>query len=100
MSDPKTRWDRPAILAEVARKGLTLTRIAEEAGLYPAACSQGLNGGSYRGAVAVAEAIGVDLRDMLPGMYTRRRKALTNTHNPEGGASQKSAGRTDSARAA
>ena len=100
MSDPKTRWDRPAILAEVARKGLTLTRIAEEAGLYPAACSQGLNGGSYRGAFAVAEAIGVSLRDMLPGMYTRRRKPLTNTHNPECSASQNATSGADSVRAA
>lgn len=100
MPDPKNRWDRPAILAEVARKGLTLARIAEEAGLYPAACSQGLNGGSYRGALAVAEAIGVDLREMLPGMYTRRRRTLTNTHNPEGAASQKVAATADIARVA
>ena len=75
-------------------------RIAEEAGLYPAACSQGLNGGSYRGALAVAEAIGVSLRDMLPGMYTRRRKPLTNTHNPECSASQNATSAADSVRAA
>lgn len=93
-------WDRPAIIAEVARKGLTLAKIAEDAGLYPAACSQGLNGGSYRGAVAVAEAIGVDLREMLPGMYTRRRKRLTNTHIGDNAASQKAAAGSDAARAA
>lgn len=93
-------WDRPAIIAEVARKGLTLAKIAEDAGLYPAACSQGLNGGSYRGAVAVAEAIGVDLREMLPGMYTRRRKRIINTHNPECSASQNATSAADSVRAA
>lgn len=93
-------WDRPAIIAEVARKGLTLAKIAEDAGLYPAACSQGLNGGSYRGAVAVAEAIGVDLREMLPGMYTRRRKRPINTHIVDNAASQKAAVEPDSARAA
>ncbi|WP_081629279.1 helix-turn-helix domain-containing protein [Methylopila sp. M107] len=92
-------WDRHAILAEVRRRGLTLTGIALDAGLYESACRQGLNGGSLKGAQAIAEAIGVSVKELFPDRFTSRRPAHQNRiRKPSESASQKRAPRADIAR--
>ena len=68
-----TKWDRVEINAELRRKGLTLTGIARDAGLYESACRQGIIGASRRGAEAIAKALGVPFREMFPDSYTRGR---------------------------
>jgi len=83
-------WDRFAIKAALGRKGLTLTGVAEEAGLDPAACRKGLSGMSRPGAQAVADALEEPFSELFPGLYLNRRRDK-NKHN------QKSA-RRDSAK--
>ena len=67
------KWDRAAIKTELLRQNKTLTGIARDAGLYDAACRQGLIGASRPGAEALASALGVPFRDMFPDAYTRGR---------------------------
>lgn len=66
-------WDRPAIIAELHRRGLTLTGIAKDAGLYESACRQGIGGQSRAGAQAIAVALGVPFEELFPHMYLRGR---------------------------
>lgn len=79
------KWDRPGILAEVQRRGLTLTGIAKDADLYESACRQGMIGASRRGAEAIAKAIGVPFRELFPDSYTRGRHNETNTSSNSSG---------------
>lgn len=72
MTDPKV-WDRHAILAEVRRRGMTLTGIALDAGMYASACRQGLLGLSRPGAEAIAQALDIPFRELFPTAYTRGR---------------------------
>lgn len=73
MTAPRTTWDRYAIKAEVERRGFTLTGIAKSAGLYEAACRQGLIGSSRAGAQAIADALGIPFRELFPTLYRRGR---------------------------
>ncbi|PZU43893.1 MAG: hypothetical protein DI566_13300 [Microbacterium sp.] len=100
MSEKGQVWDRHAILAEVRRRGLTLTGIAVAAGLYDAACRQALNGGSLKGAQAISNAIGVPVSELFPDRYTSRRPAHQDRNRkPSASASQKRSPRADAARA-
>ncbi len=58
-------WDRHDIRAEVERQGLSLTRIAKNAGLYASACRYGLMGQSRPGAEAIAEALGIPFHELF-----------------------------------
>ena len=66
-------WDRHAINAEIKRRGMNLTGIATDAGLYPSACRQGIIGMSRRGAEAIADALNIPFRELFPDTYTRGR---------------------------
>ena len=66
-------WDRHSIKAEVERRGLSLTGIAIDAGLYESACRQGIAGGSRSGAQAIADALGIPFRTLFPTQYRRGR---------------------------
>ena len=92
MTRPKS-WDKHAILAEVKRRGITLTGIARDAGLYDSACRQGLMGGSRPGAQAIADALGTPFEDLFPNygkghnsknnlsLRTKRGKRQNRTHS-------------------
>lgn len=67
------KWDRFAINAEIRRRGMTLNGIAEDAGLYTAACRQGVIGGNRKGAEAIAAALNIPFRELFPDSYTRGR---------------------------
>ncbi|SFZ85962.1 transcriptional regulator, Nlp family [Devosia enhydra] len=64
-------WDRHAIKAEIGRKGLTQTAIAQAAGLEPSAVRHGLRGGNRKGAEAIAKALGLPFRTLFPDSYLR-----------------------------
>src|SRR3954463_5423322 len=66
-------WDRHAINAELRRRGMTLTGIAKDAGLYSSACRQGIIGLSRPGAEAIAAALNIPFRTLFPALYTRGR---------------------------
>ncbi|MBX3580789.1 MAG: helix-turn-helix domain-containing protein [Rhizobiaceae bacterium] len=67
------KWDRHAINAEIRRRGMTLTGIALDAGLYASACRQGIIGMSRPGAEAIAKALDLPFRELFPDSYTRGR---------------------------
>ncbi|MCZ7499335.1 MULTISPECIES: helix-turn-helix domain-containing protein [unclassified Agrobacterium] len=67
------KWDRHEILAEIRRRGMTLTGIARDAGLYASACRAGMIGASRPGAEAIASALGIGFRELFPDSYTRGR---------------------------
>jgi Ner family transcriptional regulator len=72
MTAQPREWDRHAINAEVRRRGLNLTDIARDAGLYESACRQGIIGKSRPGAEAIATALGIPFRTLFaPPLYTR-----------------------------
>jgi lambda repressor-like predicted transcriptional regulator len=72
MNKPQV-WDRHAINAEIRRRGMTLTGIAKDAGLYDSACRQGIIGTSRPGAEAIAAALNIPFRELFPTLYTRGR---------------------------
>lgn len=78
MNTPQV-WDRHAINAEVRRRGMTLTGIAKDAGLYASACRQGIIGLSRPGAEAIAAALDIPFRELFPTLYTRGRHDESNT---------------------
>lgn len=77
--DTPTKWDRPAIVAEVHRRKMTLTGIATDRGLYTSACRQGLLGKSRPGAEAIADALGIPFRTLFPDSYSRGRHGEVET---------------------
>ncbi|CAN7162866.1 helix-turn-helix domain-containing protein [Mesorhizobium amorphae] len=72
MNTPQV-WDRHAINAEIRRRGMNLTGIALDAGLYASACRQGIIGLSRPGAEAIATALDIPFRTLFPTLYTRGR---------------------------
>jgi Ner family transcriptional regulator len=68
-----TKWDNPAIKAELERRGWTLTRLALENGLHESACRRALHSSCHAGAMVIAKALGVTLEELFPGRYIRRR---------------------------
>ncbi|CDX20292.1 conserved hypothetical protein [Mesorhizobium sp. ORS 3359] len=83
MNTPQV-WDRHAINAEIRRRGMTLTGIALDAGLYENACRQGLIGGSRPGAEAIAQALNIPFRVLFPTLYTRGRHNEVETTSAAG----------------
>lgn len=70
MTHPQgAEWDRHRINAEVRRRGLTLTKIAQDAGLSENACRSGVIGGNRKGARAIATRLGIPFRVLFPTMY-------------------------------
>ncbi|NKC04251.1 transcriptional regulator [Ochrobactrum haematophilum] len=70
---------------ELLRQNKTLTGIARDAGMYPAACRQGIIGASRPGAEAIATALGVPFREMFPDMFTRGRHDGSDTSSKKNG---------------
>ena len=95
------KWDRHEILAEIRRRGMTLTGIARDAGLYASACRAGMIGASRPGAEAIAAALQVPFRDLFPDSYTRgRHDELHTTSNKSCNGRAKSHPRADGTQSA
>jgi len=62
--------DRHAILAEVRRRGMTLSGIARDAGLDERAVRHGIARRNRRGAMALAEALGMPFESLFPGYHS------------------------------
>lgn len=101
MEEPEGGWDRHRILMEVHRRGMTLTGIAKDAGLYASACRQGIGGQSRTGAEAIATALGIEFDVLFPNSYMRSRHHRADTNrNGSCNGSAKASDRTDIARGA
>lgn len=97
----RPKWDRQAIIAEIHRRGTTLTELAETAGVYENACRLGISGRSRKGAEIIADFLGVDFSVLFPGMYLRGRgRPRQDNRNESSGTSAKRSLTTDSMRGA
>ena len=88
----KKAWDAPGILAEVKRKGSTLTGLAEANGLNSSACRTALSRPFPAADKVIADFIGVSLHELWPDRYDEndqrydRRTVRFRAHNARHGA--------------
>jgi Ner family transcriptional regulator len=84
---PEVKWDRHLILALVRQRGMTLSGIAEDAGLEGSACRHGIARRNRRGARAIADALGMPFDTLFPDYHERG-------HNSDANVSLKSASKS------
>ncbi len=70
--------DRYDILALIKRRGMTLSGIAEDAGLEGSACRHGIARRNRNGAIAIAEALGIAFDRLFPGYHARGHNSEAN----------------------
>lgn len=75
---PEVDWDRHMILALVRQRGMTLSGIAEDAGLEGSACRHGIARRNRRGAEAIASALGIAFETLFPGYHSRGHNSDAN----------------------
>lgn len=59
--------DRHDIAAEVRRRGMTLSGIARDLGLEPSMVRHGIARRNRKGAMAIAQALGIPFEELFPG---------------------------------
>lgn len=85
---PEVIWDRHTILAEIKRRGMTLSGIAEDAGLEGSACRHGIARRNRNGAQAIAAALGIPFDTLFPGYHARGHNSDANLSLKQGGSSR------------
>lgn len=71
------------IKAEVRMTGITLTALAQQAGLSESACRNALRKRSGRADQAIADQIGKSLEDIWPSRYATRHERDQNNRKPD-----------------
>lgn len=82
MDIPARRWDRHAILAEIGRRGSSLRKIGETAGLRRASLSWALKIPRIRANRAIAEFLGVPLNELWPQWFDSEGKLISREAIP------------------
>ena len=75
---PDVVWDRHTILAEIKRRGMSLSGIAQDAGLEGSACRHGIARRNRNGARAIADALGIPFDTLFPGYHARGHNSDAN----------------------
>lgn len=75
---PELIWDRNLILALIRQRGMTLSGIAEDAGLEGSVCRHGIAGRNRRGAQAIADALGIKFETLFPDYHSRGHNSDAN----------------------
>lgn len=98
--DPPKKWDRYSILAEIQRQRMTLTELAERAGMKPNAFTHVWTRTVRKAEAVISEFLETDPEELWPDRYpiTSHRIYDIRKHGP--GASQKQASRSDNVVAA
>ncbi|TAD88263.1 MAG: hypothetical protein EAZ99_14575 [Alphaproteobacteria bacterium] len=84
MSRQPPQWDRYSIIAELGRRGLTLSGVAEQAGLKPRTCSLALTHSTPKGERALADALQVALHELFPDRWSESGQRLLRRGRPRG----------------
>ena len=63
------KWDRHAIKAEIHRRGMTLTRLAQQAGVESSACRAALIRPNIRGERIISDFLGIPRHILWPDRY-------------------------------
>jgi len=88
--------DRYDILAEVKRRGMSLSGIAADNGYHPSVCGHGIARRNYKGAMAIAAALGEPFSRLFPGYHRRGHNSDANASLKKQSASrQKDGGSVD-----
>ncbi|PWE52057.1 transcriptional regulator [Metarhizobium album] len=68
----KSKWDKHSILAELRRRGMTLTRLAEIRGVSPGGFRTIWSRPNQASEAAIAEFIGVAVEELFPDRYPKK----------------------------
>lgn len=97
---PEPVMDWPAILAELHRRGMTLTELARRHGFSGNSCRKVRSQTNYKAQQAIADFIGHKPEDLWPSRYPRVRTRILDTVKYPPVASQKAGAVADSRSAA
>lgn len=86
----KTKWDRHSIKAELHRRGMTLTRLAEINDLNPNRFRTVWNATHRKAEAALAKFLGEPVEELFPDRYPIRSSRILSSKYDGDGASQKS----------
>lgn len=75
--EPALDW--PGILAEVHRRGMTMTELAKRNGLFPAACRQVRERTHFKAQQVIADFIGHKPEDLWPSRYPKGKPRILDT---------------------
>ena len=92
--------DWQAIKAEIHRRGMTLTALAERSGLHPTLCRQVSSRTNRKAQQIIADFIGQKPEDLWPDRYLNGKHRILDTTKFPPVASQKSGAVTDSRKVA
>ena len=100
MNNPQPAMDWPAIKAEVHRRGMTLTALAERNGLHPTACRKVNTRTHFAAQDLIAAFIDQKPEDLWPDRYPRGKPRILDTKKFPPVASAKKDDAADRAKAA
>lgn len=86
---PSPAMDWPGIVAEIHRKGMTLTELAKRNGLPEAACRKVLSQGHFKAQQVIAEFLGMKPEALWPDRYPKGKPRILDTNKFPPVASQK-----------
>ena len=93
-------WDWYSIKAELHRRGMTLTKLAELNGLDPSACRCAGSRTHRKAEAAIADFLGVPVEKLFPDRYPVRTARILSSKYDAPAASPKSAASSDRREAA
>lgn len=92
---PVPALDWPGIVAEIHRRGMTLTELAKRNGLPIGACRKVNSQGHYKAQKLIADFIGHRAEDLWPSRYPKGKPRILDTSKYPPVSSQKNAEQFD-----
>ncbi len=93
-------WEPAQIYDALRRRGLNLTQMARDAGLYDSACREAMSiKGNRRGEREISKVLDVPLWELFPKRYEAPEGQPDHSRNRRGAERQKSPSRADRMRA-
>lgn len=86
---PRPALDWLGIVAELHRRGMTLTELARRSGLHQAVCRQVKDRTNYKGQQAIADFLGMKPEDLWPDRYPKGKPRILDINKYPPMASQK-----------
>lgn len=84
---PNPKWDQHSILAELRRRGMTLTRLAEIHGLNASGFRRVWKYTNRKAEAAIASFLGVPVAELFPDRYPIRTSRVLSSKFQPGSAS-------------
>jgi Ner family transcriptional regulator len=84
---PHPKWDQHSILAELRRRGMTLTRLAEIHELNPGNFRRVWSATNRKAEAAIADFLGIPVAELFPDRYPIRTSRVLSSKYAPGSAS-------------